>query len=385
MQLKTNIIYDDQVNNDLTVNRHDVAFRFAIGPWNEEIKTPHSVLPMKLSVGLIGLGADWESRYRPALRALSDRFEVKVVCAAVQQRAERAARDFGALAVDGFRAITERDYVEALLILSTDWIGPLPIFAACDFGKAVYSSAALDIEPTQVHELKKRVDESGIAFMAELPRRYAPATLRLKELIATRLGAPKLLFCHERLTVEDSTNAYDRSQFQTAALRHLTELADWCRYVVGTEPTSILSARNQPEVGGGASFYQSASLNFSESSDHGGEGPLAQLSIGQYLPEKWRDALPFRRPASLQICCENGVAFIDLPSTLIWFDDAGQHSESLDSERPVGEQMLTHFHRAVTSLIRKTSDLDDAYKALTMVTAANESVRDHKRVLLNFE
>ncbi|MEC8305539.1 MAG: gfo/Idh/MocA family oxidoreductase, partial [Planctomycetota bacterium] len=88
---------------------------------------------------------------------------------------------------------------------------------------------------------------------------------------------------------------------------------------------------------------------------------------------------------SLQICCENGVAFIDLPSTLIWFDDAGQHSESLDSERPVGEQMLTHFHRAVTSLIRKTSDLDDAYKALTMVTAANESVRDHKRVLLNFE
>jgi predicted dehydrogenase len=123
---------------------------------------------MKLPVGLIGLGTDWETRYRPALRALSDRFQVKAVCAEVAQRAENAARDFDAVAVDGFRAIVERADIEALLVLSTDWIGPLPIFAACDTGKAVYSSAAMDIEPTQVHELKKRVDQSGIAFMAEL-------------------------------------------------------------------------------------------------------------------------------------------------------------------------------------------------------------------------
>ena len=34
--------------------------------------------------------------------------------------------------------------------------------------------------------------------MAEFPRRHAPATLRLKELIATRLGQPRLLFCHQR-------------------------------------------------------------------------------------------------------------------------------------------------------------------------------------------
>lgn len=340
---------------------------------------------MKLPVGLIGLGTDWETRYRPALRALSDRFHVKAVCAEVAQRAENAARDFDAVAVDGFRAITEREDIEALLVLSTDWIGPLPIFAACDSGKAVYSSAALDIEPSQVHELKKRVDQSGIAFMAELPRRYAPATLRLKELIATRLGQPRLLFCHERLTVEDRLPAFRRGQVQHVALRHLMELADWCRYVIGADPSSVLAVRNQADVGGQRSFYQSVSLDFSSPDRPDQEGPLAQLSIGHYLPEKWRDALPFRRPASLQICCENGVAFIDLPSTLIWFDDAGQHSESLDSERPVGEQMLMHFHRAITSLLRKTSDLDDAYKALRIVMAANQSVTEQNRILLSLE
>ena len=37
--------------------------------------------------------------------------------------------------------------------------------------------------------------------------------------------------------------------------------------------------------------------------------------------------------------------------------------ESLEHERPVGEHLLTQFHRAVTSLVRKTCDLDDAYRA----------------------
>ena len=58
---------------------------------------------MKLRVGLVGLGDVWESRHRPALRAMSDRFEVRAVCAEVALRAEMAAREFGAVSVDGFR------------------------------------------------------------------------------------------------------------------------------------------------------------------------------------------------------------------------------------------------------------------------------------------
>ena len=33
----------------------------------------------------------------------------------------------------------------------------------------------------------------------------------------------------------------------------------------------------------------------------------------------------------------------------------------------MGEQLLTQFYRAVTSLVRKTSDLEDAYRALCIV------------------
>ena len=60
---------------------------------------------MKLRVGIVGLGQAWETRHRPALRALSDRFEVKAVCCEVAHLAQQAARDFSAAEVDGFRAL----------------------------------------------------------------------------------------------------------------------------------------------------------------------------------------------------------------------------------------------------------------------------------------
>ena len=48
----------------------------------------------------------------------------------------------------------------------------------------------------------------------------------------------------------------------------------------------------------------------------------------------------------------------------------------------MGEQLLTQFHRAVTSLVRKTSDLEDAYRALWIVEEARRSYREGRRVEL---
>ncbi|MFN5755553.1 MAG: Gfo/Idh/MocA family oxidoreductase, partial [Planctomycetia bacterium] len=145
---------------------------------------------MKLRVGIVGLGGQWESRYLPALRSLADRFEVRGICEQVAHRAERAAAEVSAVAVDGYRALASRDDIDAILYLSDQWYGAAPILAACDFGKAVYSAISFPVEDDEVQLLRRRVEESGIAFMAELPRRHAPATIRLKELIATRLGQP---------------------------------------------------------------------------------------------------------------------------------------------------------------------------------------------------
>lgn len=332
---------------------------------------------MKLRVGLIGLGRAWESRHRSALRALSDRFEVRAVCEQVSVRAEQAAREFNASAVDGYRALAQRPDIDALLLLAEQWCGPLPIMAACDAGKAVYSAASFDFDPNQALRIKKRVEESGIAFLAEFPRRHSPATIRLKELIATRLGAPKLLFCHVRQPAEP-TDPRLANQTHYSALHDLIELADWCTFVVGRPPTEVTGVRHCSESNG-RDDYQMMSLRFAPT-DGSGPHATAQISCGRYMPAAWHEATAFRTPAALQVACENGIAFVDLPATLTWFDRAGRHIESLDSERPVGELLLGQFYRAVTSLVRHTSNIDDAFRALRVVLQAQASFDDGRRL-----
>lgn len=337
---------------------------------------------MKLRVGIVGLGEAWEQRHKPALRALADRFEVRAVCDQINHRAEQAAHDFGVKSVDGFRALAARDDIDALLILSEQWFGALPVIAACDAGKAVYCAASLQLTLEEAELLKARIREAGVAFMAEFPRRHAPATTRLKELIATRLGKPRLLFCHKRTPVYEKATAKAKIMPKADDHRDMVELVDWCRYVVGCEPTSVFGLSHKVSPEGTDSDYRMMSLDFSCDSPPG-SGVVAQISSGYYMPQCWEEAVSYRPPAALQVACENGVAFIDLPSTLVWFDKAGRHQESLDQERPVGEQLLSQFHRSVTSLVLKVNGLDDAYRAVKIVIAAQRSHQEGCRVTLD--
>ena len=336
---------------------------------------------MKLRVGLVGLGDAWEQRHRPALRALADQYEVRAVCEQVGHRAKQAAAEFGVSAVDGFRALTTREDIDAVLMLAPQWYGSLPILAACDSGKAVYCSAGLDLEPEEAQAIKRHVEETGIVFMAEFPRRQSPATLRLKELIATRLGQPRLLFCHQRRTAANRVNHLVNGRASQSATGELVEMVDWCRYVVDREPTWVTGLMHTSAADASKEDYQMMSLDFSPRASPG-TGPVAQISCGRYIPGRWQEAITYRPLAALQVSCEQGVAFVDLPSTLVWFDEAGRHQESLESERPVGEQLLAQFYRAVTTVAHKTCDLDDACRALLIVQRTRQSHQEGRRIEL---
>jgi predicted dehydrogenase len=188
-----------------------------------------------------------------------------------------------------------------------------------------------------------------------------------------------LLFCHQRVPAEAHNGHRSVPAAPVSRTHDLVELVDWCRYVAGQEPTSVLGLTHMAKSTPDEIDYEMMSLDFS-----GPSGPgtkiTAQISSGRYMPASWPEAVAFRPPAALQVACENGIAFIDLPSTLVWFDKAGRHMESLDSERPVGEQMFSQFHRAVTSLVRNTSGLEDAYRAMLVVQAAHRSHAESRRI-----
>jgi predicted dehydrogenase len=312
---------------------------------------------------------------------LADRFEVRAVCDQVGHRAAQAAAEFEAAAVDGYRELVRREDIDAVLMLAVQWYGALPILAACDSGKAVYCAAGLDLDPTEAQQVKSRVEKAGVAFMAEFPRRHAPATVRLKELIATELGSPRLLFCHQRSPAKTRANLLPGWPPRPVAMRDLVELVDWCCYCVGWSPTGVTGLMHKRGCPTGEEDYQMMSLDFSDPK-YPGTGPVAQISCGRYIPAAWHEAITYRPLAALQVSCDRGIAFIDLPATLIWFDDAGRHQESLESERPVGEQLLTQFYRAVTSLVRKASDLEEAYRALCIVQQARRSHAEGRRIKL---
>ena len=336
---------------------------------------------MKLRVGLVGLGDVWQTRHAPALRAMCDRFQVRAVCDQVAHRAEQVAGEFDADAVDGYRTLAMREDIDVLLLLSPQWYGALPIMAACESGKGVYCAAGLDLEYEEFETVKRRVEESGIAFMAEFPRRNAPATIRLKELIATKFGMPRLIFCHQRSAAPTVSVCLPPRSADHFVSRHLLELVDWCCYVVDLEPRLVTGLTHRSGDTTSGDDYQMMSLDFSEPGQPG-SGAVAQISCGRYIPAGWEEAISYRPLAGMQISCTNGVAFIDLPSTLIWFDEAGRHQESLESERPVGEQLLFQFYRSVTSLVRRTTDLEDAYRALRVVQQARRSHLEGRRVEL---
>ncbi|WP_146457677.1 Gfo/Idh/MocA family protein [Rubripirellula tenax] len=332
---------------------------------------------MKVRVGLIGHCDAWQTRHRPALRVLHDRFDVRAVFNTVAKLAENVAAEFQADVVDGYRALVNRGDIDAVIMLQRNWLGWLPVMAACEAGKAIYWAGDLDFDSVQDAEVRSIVEDSGVAFMVEFPRRYAPATLRLKELIATRLGAPKLIFCHRRLQALGASSVGESDPSR----RELVELIDWCRYVVGREPVSVSSVGHQTQVQPdmtSVSDYRCMSLAFPQFDDK--PSVTAQISCGSYIRSTWHEAAGFRPPSAMQICCERGVAFIDLPTTLVWFDEAGRNMETLDTESPVGEQLLSQFHRSVTSLLRNMSDLDDAYRAVSIFEAALQSETEGRSI-----
>ena len=130
---------------------------------------------MKLRVGVVGLGQAWETRHAPALRALADRFEVRAFCDPVAHRASEVAQRWPARMCDGFRALAASADIDAVLLLSARWYGALPILAACDAGKAIYCSAALDVASAlaewaeETQSVRPEIDETT-ALLTEAAR-----------------------------------------------------------------------------------------------------------------------------------------------------------------------------------------------------------------------
>lgn len=335
---------------------------------------------VRLRVGVIGLGRLWEARHKPALARLTEQFRVTAVYDQVARRAAIEAGQLGCAAVEGLTALIERSDVDVVYLLSPQWFGVHPIGLACLHRKPIYCAVSLVDEFAGLEAIAASIRSSGTPFMPELARRFYPATLRLRELLATTLGPPRLVLGYGRLF------GFDRygqpgptTQLSQAPLvvDPGSYLLDWCRFVFQGEPVSVLGSggRVLPGVGepGEDHDFESFAIEFS-----GGE--LAQIAFGRYHRAAWGDASRFLPQPGFQVFAERGAAWLEMPDRIQWTDAAGTHDERLPLEPTVGEILNDQFHRMVRGDQSLAPSLDDALAVARLVHDLRRSQLEGRKI-----
>ena len=322
---------------------------------------------VRLRVGVIGLGRLWETRHKPSLLRLADRFQVTAVYDQVYRRAELEAAQLQCAACEGLSALVERPDVDVIYLLSRQWFGVHPIRLACQSGKPVYCALPLADELDELEELARLVEQSGIVFMPEFARRCYPATLRLKELLATQLGPPRLVVGHSRLYGFDRY-AVPGPATQIAPAPLLIDpgsfLLDWSVFVFQSLPVKLHGFRCQvlpfPEAGSNDSDYESFVATF-------GQGAMAHMSYSRFQRASWGEASRFLPTPGFQVFAECGAAWLEMPEKIQWSDARGMNEERLPLEPTVGDVLNDQFHRLVRGVHSLAPTIHEALEIARLI------------------
>jgi predicted dehydrogenase len=322
---------------------------------------------VRLRVGVIGLGRLWETRHKPSLARLADRFQVTAVYDQVFRRAEIEASQLRCTACEGLSALVERPDVDVIYLLSRQWFGVHPIRLACEIGKPVYCALPLADELEELEALAKLVEQSGAVFMPEFARRCYPATLRLKELLATELGPPRLVVGHSRLY------GFDRyavpgptTQIAPAPLSidPGSYLLDWSSFVFQALPVKLHGFRCQVlpfrEGGNQDSDYESFVASFAQ-------GAMAHISYSRFQRASWGEATRFLPTPGFQVFAEHGVAWLEMPEKIQWSNAKGTNDERLPLEPTVGDVLNDQFHRLVRGVHSLAPSIREALEIARLV------------------
>ena len=321
-------------------------------------------MTIPLRVGIIGLGRRWQKRYRPALLGLPERFEVRAVCDGITQLAINEAHRLGCAAAAGPTQLAESADIDVVLLLDPPWYRLWPLEAACRARKPVFCCASPDLDELHADELNRRVQEGRILVMLEMALRFAPATLRLRELLETRLGPARIILGE---VVQPAREPDGRGPASPAdSLRGLlgprgVGLLDWCAVILGGAPQSV-RAEGAPDGG-----PLTVSLDF-------GDRRTAQLT-------RWD--VPGARPSlRLRVIAKGGSAALTPPLRLSWSDAEGRHRLALRPREGLGQMVLKRFHRVLTEGGDPQPDLASACQALGWLRAAARSRAEDRRLAL---
>jgi predicted dehydrogenase len=220
--------------------------------------------------------------------------------------------------------------------------------------------------------------------MPEYARRFYPATLRLRELLATTLGPPRLILGHSRLYGYDRYGSPGPTTQMTPAPLMIdpgSYLLDWCCFLFQADPlalhgceATILPGSTEPgRPAGPEPDFEGFSAEFAG-------GGMAQISFGRYHRSAWGDATRFLPPPGFQIYAEHGAAWVELPDRIQWSDASGTHEERLPLEPTVGDVLNDQFHRLVRGDQSLAPTIRDALAVARRIADVRRSQREGRKI-----
>ncbi len=282
-----------------------------------------------LDVAIIGLGSAWETTHQPALQMLRDRMRIRVVWDAVATRAEQAASEFKATPCEGILRAVSLPSVQAVLVLGDAWCRDalLSFLMQNDKPSFVADDTTL-LRASAINDFTDK-DVRTPMIVPELSLRYTPATSRLRELMATRLGAAR--------EIDVQVECPPHNDLYQSRL----PLTDWCRYLVGKKATV-------------QQFTDETLLLEFPPSRSQTETSLARITH-LATPAVAHDVPSFT--ATIQ--CERGTAKLRGTQEITWTHAEDQRTEILEGERDGMVVLLDLFCRRVMGGLVPIPTIDD--------------------------
>jgi predicted dehydrogenase len=293
-----------------------------------------------IGVGVIGLGRRWQ-RYRPALRALPGKFQVRAVCDELPARAEREARTLGARVTAGPVELLEQADVEAVFLCDEQWYGLWPLELGCRAGKPLLCAPPPDLDDAEAERLPQLARDRKAEVLFDCPFHGAPATAWLHASLGKQFGPVRSV--KAELLVPGGGGAPRRGA--EAAV------TGWCLTLFGAEPHHVAVQ----------------------------EGPDGRLRHALLLfPGGCVVSLRSQRAAvrtprlRVRIEAERGRAGLVFPRRVGWRDAEGWHALRLTS-RGGERRTLEHFAEVVRRGRAPQPGLPAACRALRLLRPAAKS------------
>ncbi len=200
-----------------------------------------------------------------------------------------------------------------MLVLESGWSREWSIALAAAQHIPVLVASPIDDDLARVVTSLASQEAEGAMVVPGTSLRATPVALRLRELVATRLGPV------QELRIELPPACLNDSQ--------IISVIDWCRWLLG----STVSQIERPTASG---------------------GPLIIMNCGRQLPNSTSirteiSCPPAAESVEMHVRCQEGEAHLSGNSMIRWRTAQDSAEESLDADRPAEQVLLDLFLRRV--------------------------------------